>query len=139
MIAVSSFYVFREVVGEVCANQLFARRPGDFHRGLVHVRDFAFGADRDERVHTGFNQAPCILRRLLLQGDIADRAGDLHALLSLHRTQPHLYLKSSSVLALAVEVKAGAHPACGWLVEETSAVSRVGTPESLRSEHFDRL
>src|SRR5260370_8240038 len=103
MIAVSSFYVFREVVGEVCANQLFARRPGDFHRGLVHVRDFAFGADRDERVHTGFNQAPYLKRTFLFPGNTSNPAADFHSLIKLQRPQTDLALKFSSSLASTVQ------------------------------------
>ncbi len=61
LVALASFFRLREVVGEVRANKFLARRPGDLHGGLVHVRDFAFRADRDQRVHAGFDQASGVL------------------------------------------------------------------------------
>ncbi len=75
LVALASLFRLGEIVGEVRANQLFTRRPGDLHSGLVHVGDLAFRADGDQRVHARFDQAPRILRRLLLRGDIT-RGGE---------------------------------------------------------------
>src|SRR6185312_10578309 len=46
-----------EVVREVGADQLFARHAGDLDGGLVDVRDLAVGADGDERIERGLDQA----------------------------------------------------------------------------------
>src|SRR4029077_11949673 len=51
----------------------------------------------------------------------------------------YLDLEFSSVFALAVKFKPGAHGTCCRFVEKTSSVSRVCTAEPLGNEDFDRL
>src|SRR5581483_1252637 len=57
LIAFARFFRLGKVVGEVRTDQLFARYAGDFDRTLVDVGDLAFGADRNEGIERGLNQA----------------------------------------------------------------------------------
>src|SRR5260370_1228553 len=75
LITFPSLYGFREVVGEVCANQLFARRPGNLDSSFGYVGHLSLLPSRYHLVYPLFVQAPCILRRLLLGADIA-RGGE---------------------------------------------------------------
>src|SRR5208337_2428605 len=61
LVAFASFFRFREVIGEVRADQLFAGRAGDLDSSFVHIGDLAFRADGNQRVHADLDQAPRIL------------------------------------------------------------------------------
>ena len=49
-----------EVAGEIGANQISTRQAGGLFGGNVDVGDLALGADRQQRVKAGFEQASCV-------------------------------------------------------------------------------
>src|SRR5438445_2078380 len=75
LVAFASLFRLREIVGEVRADQLFARCAGDLDGSFVDIGDLGFGADTDELVYARYDQSRRMLRRLLLRGDIA-RGGE---------------------------------------------------------------
>ena len=80
LVALAGLVGLGEVVGEVGSDEGVALCPGDLDGGVVDVGDLALGADRDERIEAGFDEAPGVLGggvRLLI-GTLALRhvAGD---------------------------------------------------------------
>ena len=74
-----------EVVAEVRPDERLSRSPRDLDRSLVDVGDLALGADRDQRIQAGLDEAARILRigPSLLLGVLACRDVDAD------RTQPN--------------------------------------------------
>jgi len=75
-IAAAGFLGVGEVAGEIAADELLAGNAGDLYGGLINVGDFAIGADGDEGVEAGLDEAAGVLGGLLLGGGIAGGGED---------------------------------------------------------------
>src|SRR4029077_7266896 len=139
LISLAGLSRLREIVPKIRRDQPLPRDAGDFDSRFVHVGDFALRADRYQRIQTGFDQAPGILRGLLLGGDVPDRAHRQCAILGFQRAQADLDGEFGSVSAQSVQLKAGSHGTCSRFREKTGAMVRVLSTEALRHEYFHFL
>ena len=64
LIASSRLLWFSEIVEKVRAYQLFAGYAGNVNRGIVHIRNFSFRANRKQWVQACLDQTPGVLRFL---------------------------------------------------------------------------
>ena len=77
--------------------------------------------------------------RLFALGDIANRAGDEHAVLGLEQTQANLNRKFASILAQTVQAEIHAHGAGLRLSVVSCPVPHMRIPVAGRHQYLDRL
>src|SRR4029077_12947908 len=87
---------------------------------------------------TGFGLTQCVFD-LLPVGNVADRAGNQHAVFCLLGTEADLQREFCTILANSVQLQAHSHGSKLWMSAVCGAVVTMLVPETLGNQHLDRL